>query len=373
MEIKNVMDYEKRKAMNDNILKSYIIGETAYNHEGDIKYLYGMIDDIAELKLNAIKFHMLLNPESYMQKKHPLIEESKKWTFSKNQWSEVIDYSNKKNLDIIVLCDDVESIEYILENNINVSAIELHATGLNDYFLLDVASKFNKQIILSIGGSTIDEIAYAIDFLKSKGKNNIFLMYGFQSYPTKYADINLSKMLKIIDLFKLSIGYADHTAFDDPNNEVISCMAAMMGFNILEKHYTPDYGIERIDYHAAVGKMQMLKIKELMMLALKAYGNGNLKMSEAELEYGNTGPMKKAIVAKKDIKKDEKLSLDNLWFKRTVKESPIKQNQFLQLIGLRALYDIKEDEIIDFTKVEYKFKKVGLENFIHVKKGGREK
>jgi len=358
--------------MNDNILKPYIIGETAYNHEGDIKYLYGMIDDIAELKLNAIKFHMLLNPEGYMQKKHPLIKEIKKWMFSKNQWSEIIDYSNKKGLEIIVLCDDVESIEYILGNNINVTAIELHATGLNDYFLLDTVSKFNKQIILGVGGSTIDENAYAIDFLKSKGKNDILLMYGFQSYPTNYTDINLSKMLKIRDLFKLPIGYADHTAFDDLNNEAISCMAAMMGFNILEKHYTPDYGIERIDYHAAVGKKQMLKIKKLMELTLMVYGNGDLKMSKAELEYGNIGPMKKAIVAKKNIKKGEKLSLDNLWFKRTVEESPIKQNQFLQLIGLRALYDIKEDEIIDFTKVEYKFKKVGLENFTHVEKGGRK-
>ena len=359
--------------MNNNILRPYIIGETAYNHEGDIKYLYKMIDDIAELKLNAIKFHMLLNPESYMQKKYPLIEESKKWTFSKNQWSEIIDYSNKKELDIIILCDDVESIEYILENKINITAIELHATGLNDYFLLGAVSKYNKQIILGVGGSTIDEIAYAIDFLKSKEKNNILLVYGFQSYPTKYTDINLSKMLKIRDLFKLPIGYADHTAFDDLNNEIISIMAATMGFNILEKHYTPDYGIERIDYHAAVGKMQMLKIKELMELALKVYGNGNLKMSEAELEYGNTGPMKKAIVAKKDIKNGEKLSMDNLWFKRTVEESPIKQNQFLKLIGVRALQDIEEDEIIDFSKVEYKFKKTDLENFTDVEKGGRGK
>ena len=77
--------------------------------------------------------------------------------------------------------------------------------------------------------------------------------------------------------------------------------------------------------------------------------------------------MKKAIVAKKNIKKAEKLSLDNLWFKRTIEESPIKQNQFLQLIGLRVLQDIKEDEIINFTKVEYKFEKVSLESFTHIK------
>jgi len=354
----------------DNYKEPYIIGETAYNHEGDLKYLYNMIDDIAELELNAVKFHLLLRPESYMQNKHPLIEETKKWIFNKKQWDDIIDHSNEKELDVIALCDDVESIEYILKSNKDVCAIELHATGLNDYFLLESVSKFNGVILLGVGGSTMDEIVYAVDFLKGKEKDEIILMYGFQSYPTKYTDINLAKMLKIKNLFNLPVGYADHTAFDDPNNEIISVMAAMMGFNILEKHYTLDYGRERIDYHAAVGKEQMLRIKELMVLALTVYGDGELRMSKAELEYGNVGPMKKAIVAKNFIKKGEKLSFDNLWFKRTEEESYIKQNQFLHLIGLEATEDIKEDEIIDFTKVKYEFKKADLESFGVIKETG---
>lgn len=351
----------------DGFKEPYIIGETAYNHEGDIKYLHRMIDEIAEIKLNAVKFHLLLNPESYMQKKHPLMEETKKWIFSEKQWDAIIKYSNKKGLDIIALCDDIESLKYI-NNKKEVSAVELHASSLNDWFLLEEAAKFNGPVILGIGGSTIDEIAYAVNFLKDRGKNDIILMYGFQSYPTKYSDINMSRMLKIKNLFGLTVGYADHTAFNDPNNEIISVMAAMMGINILEKHYTPDYGKERIDYHAAVGKEQMLRIKELMKLALTVYGSGELKMSKAEREYGNVGPMKKAIVARRFIKKGEKLSFDNLWFKRTVEESPIKQNQFLQLIGLEAIKDIKKDEVIEFSKVKYEFKKLNLENFTHTKK-----
>jgi len=350
-----------------NTLKPYIIGDTAYNHEGDINYLLKVVDEIAKIKLNAVKFHLLLNPESYMQKKHPLIGETKKWIFNKKEWDDIIDYSNEKKLDVMALCDDVESIEYILRNGKNVDAIELHAAGLNDYFLLDAVLGFNKQIVLGIGGSTIDEIQYGVDFLRNKGRDNILLVYGFQSYPTKYTDINLSKMLKIRDLFSLPIGYADHTAFDDPSNEIISIMGAMMGINVLEKHYTLDYGKERIDYHAAVGKKQMLRIKELMELALVVYGGGELRMSKPELEYGNVGPMKKAIIAKKFIKKGQKLSLDNLCFKRTEEEAYTKQYQFLQLVGLEATEDIKEDEMVDFSKVKYEFKRADLGSFTHVK------
>lgn len=335
-----------------NIKEPYIIAETAYNHEGDINYLYRMIDDIAELEVNAIKFHLLLNLESYMQKKHLEFAQFTRWIFSQEEWGGIIDYSNGKLLDIVALCDDVESIEYIVRNNKTISAIELHATGLNDYFLLKAVSKYEGQIILGIGGSTPDEIQYAVDFLRQRGKSNILLMYGFQSYPTSYSDINLSKMTRIRDQFNLPVGYADHTAFDDPNNEIVSVMGAMMGINVLEKHYTPDYGKERIDYHSAVGKEKMKRIRELMKLALTVYGDASLSMSESELKYGSTGPMKKAIVARENISKGDELSLDNLWFKRTKEESNVKQNQLFQLVGLEATQNISQDEIIDFAKVK---------------------
>ena len=346
-----------------NNSKPLIIAETAYSHEGDISYLYRMIDEIAEMGMDAVKFHLLLNPESYMAKSHPLIEKIKSWLFDGQQWDDIIARSTEKGLDVIALCDDVESLEYINNNHSSIWAIELHATGLNDWFLLGAAVEFDGMVILGVGGSTIDEIAYAVDFLKRRGKDEIMLMYGFQSYPTDYTNVNLSKMLKIRDLFELPVGYADHTAFDDPNNEIISVMAAMMGINILEKHYAPHPGQERTDFQAAVGMDKMLRIKELMEVALAVCGCGDLAMSQQELEYGSTGPMKKAIVAKRDIKSGERLSLENLWFKRTKEESPVRQNQFSELIGLEATEDIEEDEIVDFAKVKYQFGKADLKNF----------
>jgi N,N'-diacetyllegionaminate synthase len=350
------------------LLTPYIIAETAYNHEGDSKYLYKMIEEIASLKLQAVKFHLLLNRDSYMKQSHPLFQQIKHWMFTENQWNEIISFSAKKKLDVVALCDDVESIRYIVSKKKRVAFLELHATSLNDYFMLTEAAKFDGQIILGIGGSSISDISYAIDFLRHHGKQEILLMYGFQSYPTNYADINLAKMHAIHNLFHLPVGYADHTRFDDPNNVVISIAAAIMGFPILEKHYTLDPGKERIDYHAAVGKKQMGLIRDLMNIALQIHGSGQITLSEPEKAYGNIGPMKKAIVARQDIKKGEKLSRDNLWFKRAPEESTIQQKQFLQLLGSKAKVDIKKDEVIDFSKIEYKFTTLNLEQFTNIKK-----
>jgi N,N'-diacetyllegionaminate synthase len=334
----------------------YLIAETAYNHEGNIDYLYRMIDEIIDIKADAVKFHLLLNPESYMVKTHPLMEQTKEWLFNQHQWSEIIDYSTNKGLDVIALCDDVDSIKFINKINSHIRGIEIHATGLNDYFLLKESSEFTRTVILGIGGSSIDEIQFAVDFLKEKGKEDILLMYGFQSFPTEYTDINLRKMMTIRNLFDLPVGYADHTHFDDPNNEIVSIMAATMGVSILEKHFTLEEGAKRIDYAAAVGKKKMKSIKKLMNLALQVYGDGNIGMSNSEKVYGNVGPMKKAVVARNEVRRGKKIMLDDVWFKRTEQDSSLMQKQLFSIIGLRAKKDITIDELIDFSKVEFEFK-----------------
>ncbi len=343
-------DQDTMKGKQQSYKHPYIIAETAYNHEGDITYLYQMIDELGDLQVNAVKFHLLLNLDSYMERNHPLFSRLKTWLFSKQQWTDIITYTQGKRLDIVALCDDVESINFLQQQK-NIRAIEIHATSINDYFMLQEAAAFPGRIILGVGGSNPDEITYAIDMLKAQNKQDILLMYGFQSYPTKYEDINLSKMIELNELLSLPVGYADHTGFNDPHNEVVSVAAAMMGFEVLEKHYTLTPGKKRVDYEAAVGKKQLKKIKELMEIALRAHGRTSVAMSTAEQQYGGIGPMKKAIVAKTPIKKGTKLSLDNLWFKRTEEKSKIPQRDFLKLIGRQAKVHIKKDEIIDYSKI----------------------
>ncbi|NYT04905.1 MAG: N-acetylneuraminate synthase [Methanomicrobiales archaeon] len=348
-----------------NAKKGYIIGEVAYNHEGDAGVVYRAVEEIAAIGLDAVKFHLLLDASSYLQKNHPLRPVIGAWMFDEPTWDALLSFTEEKGLDIVALCDDVESIDYLIRSGRRIRAIEIHATGINDYFLLEAAARFNGQVVLGISGSTLDEIQYAITFLRDQGKDDILLMYGFQSYPTDYTRINLAGIAKIRALFGLPVGYADHTGYDDPNNEIISVMAAMMGVDVLEKHYTPFFGVERVDYHAAVGFEKMQKIRGLFDLALTVYGSDALAMSEAERAYGNTGPMKKAIVAKRPIRKGESLSTDNLWFKRTVEETYMRQSMFPALIGCVAARDIDADEIIDYSGISYAYRSRSLSDFTH--------
>jgi len=343
--------------------KPYLIGETAFHHEGDIEFLETLINHGSEIGIDAMKFHLTIDLDDYMVANHDAIEIIRPWCLSAETWAFVLPKVLEKGMDLVLLCNDVASLKWVIESDLEVAAIELHATGLNDYFLLEQAALFSNTVILGTGGSTIDEIQYAIDFLRKKGKNDIFLMHGFQNYPTDFMDINLSKMRLLNNLLGLPIGYADHTDPKDEDNEAISVMGAAMGYNVLEKHFTHKFGDKRIDAQAAVNVQQMKNIKRLLNKAVKTFGNNDLRISDAEKKYGDTGPMKKAIVARKTIEKGEKICIENIAFKRTNESSTLKQLDLPKLIGLEVLDTIEKDTFIDFSKVKYAFQKQDISQF----------
>ncbi len=343
--------------------KPYLIGETAFHHEGDLAFLKTLVNHAAELNCDAVKFHLLMDLDDYMVADHEAIEILRPWCFDESQTREAVEYAISKGLDTVLLCNDAKSLAWVLDCGLDVTAIELHATGLNDYFLLEKAVDFKGTVILGVGGSTLDEVKYAIDFLKNRGQEDIFLMHGFQNYPTDFKEIQLGKMQQLKALFGLPVGYADHTDPADEDNATISILGVAMGFNVLEKHFTPLFGEKRIDAQAAVSLEMMQDIRRKMDKAYLAYGDGSMQMSAAEKKYGNTGPMKKAIVARENIAAGTVLTLGHIAFKRTNVGTYIKQNELSTLVGLTTKVAIEKDSFIDFSKVDYAFQAADFGQF----------
>lgn len=337
---------------NRSNIEPYVIGETAYTHEGDLKYMLKLIDMVADLKLDAIKFHLMLNIDSYFDKNHPLKDSIQKYLFTRNDWRIILNYAIRKQLDIIALCDDVESIEFLLAEYKSITAIELHATSLNDVFMLDMVAQFDKEVLLGVGGSSKDELVYAINYLLESNKQEIIMMYGFQSYPTAVEDIDFNRMIEIREDFNLPVGYADHTSFDSTYNAVISVLPHGFGINILEKHIILKSGDTRLDYESALDADDMRMVVDNLNIVNKLMHKMKVSMSKSEQEYGLVGPMKKAILSSRDISMGEILVKEDFKYRRTEGISDLKQRDIDNLIGKRAVRDIPSDTMIDFNMIE---------------------
>ncbi len=326
--------------------KIKLIAETAWHHEGDFKFFVDLVSNIiTKSKADIIKYHLLLDLDEYMDSGYNLYNILKKWMLSKEQWTDILTTTNKSEKELMLLFNDSKSIEFGMK--FNPTLVEIHSTCLNDFYLLEKL-KFciqkHQKIVLGIGGSSINEIENALDILQH---DKIILMFGFQNYPTKYSDINLRKMRRIMNLFpEYEYGYADHTAWNEKDNILITLLGAATGMNYIEKHISTKYGEERCDWQAAVNIDMFNEIADKLEILSEINGDGYMRLNEGEKKYSLFGPMKKAAITSKEIKKGEKFNRDMILFKRSHEISDLSQIDVTEMFGKEFSVDISINSVI---------------------------
>lgn len=313
--------------------KIKLIAETAWHHDGDFDFFKSLVKAIScKTKAHYVKLHITLDVDEYIHKDHPGYEWVKKSVFSEVQWEEIINIVISHNLRPILLFNDCKAVDFGM--SFNPDMVEIHSVCLNDIKLLDhlrTCLNADTKVILGIGGTDLYEVENAINIIDTE---NIVLMHGFQNYPTKYEDINFSKVRRIISMYpQYEHGYADHTAWDHEQNILISLLGASLGMNYIEKHTTITTGKGRTDWQAAISIDTFNNLAEMLSIVEEANGDSLLKMNQGEKSYSTFGAMKKAAILNKDVKIGDTLLIDNFDFKRTGQSSDLSQVDVLESIG----------------------------------------
>ena len=323
-----------------------LIAETAWHHEGDYEFMRSLVTEIStKTETDIVKLHITLNFDEYMDSSHDAYSLLKPWLFSKGQWSELITIIRQHGKQIMLLLNDSEAIKFGL--SLNPEYVEIHSVCLNDVFMLDELKRGLHQstkIVFGVGGTSIDEIDHAINYL---GHSNVLLMFGFQNYPTVYEDVNLNKIRKIMKLFdNFEYGYADHTAWDSEHNELVTLLGAASGMSYIEKHVTTCYGEERVDWPAAISIDMFNNLHKKVKVLDGLNGDGMLSMNKGELSYSVFGPMKKAAVLKTDVLKGDILTLDMIKFTRTKEVSDMSQVDVVRSIGKKINKNLENGTLL---------------------------
>ena len=245
----------------------------------------------------------------------------------------------------MLLLNDIEAINFGLSEK--PEYVEIHSICLNDLFMLEyLKNNIKKQtnIVLGVGGSTVEEIKNAISYLNHE---KIILMFGFQNYPTVYEDVNLNKIRKIMRMFdNFECGYADHTAGDSDYNELITLLGAASGMKYIEKHITTNFGDERIDWPAAISLEMFNNLEKKIKILKKLNGDGSLSLNTGEMKYSVFGPMKKTAVLNLDLKKNDVLKLNNIKFIRTKNLSDMSQLDIIKSFGKKISKDLAKGTVL---------------------------
>ncbi len=329
-------------------MKTLIIAEAGVNHNGDVEVAKKMILEAKRCGADIVKFQTA-KLEMLVSRKAEKADYQKVTTGSdENQYEmikkllltfEEFKILNKycKNNDIIFLSTpfDLASIDFLDQFEMPFWKIP-SGEITNLPYLIKVATT-HKPIILSTGMSTLDEIQAAMTVLQDNGCSEITLLHCTTEYPAPYLDVNLKALNTLKEKFKVPVGYSDHTKGIE-----ISVAAVAMGATVIEKHFTLDRTMEGPDHKASLEPDELAKMVSAIRNVELALGNEKKKPAESEKK--NKAIARKSIIASRNIKKGEVFSEDNITTKRP--GNGISPMRWFEVLGLKAMKDFEEDELI---------------------------
>ncbi|HOM02482.1 MAG TPA: N-acetylneuraminate synthase [Acetivibrio sp.] len=330
-------------------MKVFVIAEAGINHNGSLALAKKLVDESKAAGADCIKFQTFISKslvtknalKAEYQKQQTGAWESqydmlKKYELSFDEFAELSKYCTDKNIEFLSTAFDFESIEFL--ESLGMKRWKIPSGEITNLPYLIKIAKLRKPVILSTGMSTMDEIKNAVSVLKENGAGEITVLHCTTEYPTPFGNVNLRAMLSIKEELHVKVGYSDHTKGIEA-----AIAAAALGASVIEKHLTLDKNMEGPDHKASLEPWEMKAMVDSIRNIELALGDGIKRPSESEKK--NICVARKSIVAKRNIKKGEIFTEENLTVKRP--GNGISPMRWFEVLGKRAIRDFNEDELIE--------------------------
>ena len=228
---------------------------------------------------------------------------------------------------------DIESLNFVQKYS---NIIKIPSGEITNHFLLQNINR-SKHVILSTGASSLKEVNKALNVLIRTGvkKKNIKLLHCNSDYPSKnIEDLNLNAIKLLKKVFKIEVGYSDHTL----NNQA-AIISISLGATIIEKHFTLDKKMNGPDHLSSLNPSELkyfcddLKNTKIML--------GNKIKIPSKSEKKNLKFMRKSLFAKSDIIKGQMFTEENLCCKRPA--TGISADNFYKFLGKKSKFNFKKN------------------------------
>ena len=327
--------------------RTLIIAEAGVNHNGSLDLAKRLVDRAKECGADIVKFQTAklgslvtkFAPMAAYQKENTGIEESQKNMLSRlllsfEDFLGLSEYCRNVGIKFLSTPFDIDSIHFL---NSLQDIWKIPSGEITNYPYLVEIAKTGKDIILSTGMSTLDEVDAALEVLKVNGAGKITLLHCTTDYPASPEDVNLRAMLTMKEHCGCPVGYSDHTQGIE-----VSVAAVSLGAEVIEKHFTLDKTMEGPDHKASLEPNELRAMVKAVRNIERALGNG-LKVP-SESEKMNIEVARKSIIAARDIRKGEIFTEENLTTKRP--GTGICPMMWNEILGTEARRDFMEDELI---------------------------
>ena len=323
--------------------KTFIIAELSANHNGVLQNALDTIKAAKEAGADAIKLQTYTadtmtidcNKEDFIVKGGTLwdgksLYELYQWASTPWKWhKELFDYAREIGIDIFSTPFDKTAVDFL--EQFNPIIYKIASFEITDYELVRYIASKGKPVIISTGIATIQEIQDVVDICRSEGNDNIVLLHCVSAYPALLEDANLKMIPNLAETFGVISGFSDHTM------GISAAIAAVaLGAKVIEKHFILDKSIGGPDAGFSSDKAEFTEMVKAVRDTEKMLGAVNYAMTDKKRKSRRFA---RSLYVVKDVKKEEKLTADNV---RSIRPGyGLHPKYYNDIMGRKAKQDIE--------------------------------
>ena len=295
----------------------YIIAEIAQAHDGSLGIAHSYIDVLAETGVHAVKFqtHIAYAESSvhepfrvkFSYEDATRYDYWKRMEFTAEQWAGIKSHCEEKGLEFISSPFSCAAVDLLQQ--LGVQKYKIGSGEVSNLLMLEKIALTGKDILLSSGMSSLNELDATVGFLKPFG-NSISVLQCTTAYPTVAGQWGLDVISVLKDRYHLPVGFSDHSG------DIYACLAATaLGAQLLEFHAVFD---KRMFGPDAKASLTIDQIKNLVQgvneiskdLSTKSNKDSSESFSDLKKIF------QKSLAVNKDLDAGHIISFDDLEAKK---------------------------------------------------------
>jgi N,N'-diacetyllegionaminate synthase len=324
----------------------YTIAEIGQAHEGSLGLAHSYIDALVLTGVDAIKFQVhIAEAESsefesfrvkFSYEDATRFDYWKRMEFSIEQWQELKNHCEDKGVDFLASPFSVAAVNLL--NRLGVNAFKIGSGEVTNWLMLEHIARTGKQIYLSSGMSSWQELDETVKFL-AQYESPLTILQCTTAYPTLPHQWGLQIIPELKRRYNCPVGYSDHSG------DIFACLGATaLGADVLEFHAVFDKRMFGPDAPASITINDIEKLitgVRAIRTALQAEVN-----KENVREFDSLKKLfGKSLAINKDLKKGQVLTFDDLESKKPAGLG-ISAREYQRVLGKHLSVDMKKWEVL---------------------------
>lgn len=252
-------------------------------------------------------------------------------------WQAIKQYADALN--IIFFSTPMSRGAAELLEKVDIPVWKVASSDILDFVLLDYIAQSGKPIIISSGMSTLEELDMAMDFLKQR-TNDIIFLHCVSKYPCPINELYLDTIPYLANKYGVTVGFSDHSIGYEA-----AVAAAGKGATVIEKHFSFSRDLWGSDHKVSLVpdefKQMVESVRRHDHVSSDRFGAGVKILDESESAFRPI--FRKSLVAGQDIKAGIALTKEMVYAMRPQQfAGGLPSQEYAAVVGKTVIKDLNK-------------------------------